>query len=119
MRYVDDLSDNNNDDLFTFTHRKEPEVCYHPNRVYACEPVAKHPPSMFGALGSTSNPSMFGALGSTSNANYDDVASCMGVFLCLLMVLLLALCASYAFAPYYSSQHGSLHDHHSPCYGCW
>lgn len=40
-----------------------------------------------------------------------DSVSWVGVMLCMLMLLLLALCASYALVPYY--------EPHRTCYGCW
>jgi hypothetical protein len=57
------------------------------------------------------------------NGNNDDVAGCVGLFLCLLMLLLLVLSVSYAASPYYyhSAQHSSYYyDNARPaCYGCW
>ena len=41
----------------------------------------------------------------------DDSVSWVGVMLCMLMLLLLGLCASYALVPYY--------EPHRTCYGCW
>ena len=43
--------------------------------------------------------------------NGDESISWIGVMLCMLMLLLLGLCASYALVPYY--------EPHRTCYGCW
>jgi hypothetical protein len=58
----------------------------------------------------------------------DDVASYIGIFLCLLMFLLLILCLSYAFSPYYyghnnhngyNNNNGYYDNGRLSCYGCW